>query len=313
VPPTRLATLSIDGAPVAAVVDGNAAHPLTGVRSLRELLGDLDGALAQIEADLGAGRLGAGRGLDSVEFLPPLGDPPHLYMAGANYADHAREMGSLGPDDPIPRPAAGPFFFLRPSSSMTGHLAPVLRPASVSRLDWEIELAAVIGQRAHRVSEADALRHVAAYTIVNDVSARDSFVRDGPVGPMTYDWLRHKGWHTSGPCGPWLVAARDCPDPQDLALRLSVNGELMQDSSTSQMIFSLAEQIAYLSAIVPLVPGDIISTGTCAGVGAGRGRFLEGGDVMVAEIERIGVLENPVVDEAGRSAAPEGTAVGQAG
>jgi len=313
VPPVRLATLSIDGAPVAAVVDGDAAHPLTGVASLRELLGDLDGALERIEADLTAGRLGGALALDTVDFLPPLGDPPHLYMAGANYADHAREMGRLGPDDAVPRPAAGPFFFLRPTSSMTGHRTPVIRPASVSRLDWEVELAAVIGRRAHRVSESEALRHVVAYTIANDVSARDSFVRDGPTGPMTYDWLGQKGWHTSCPCGPWLMPARDCPDPQDLTLRLSVNGELMQDSSTSQMIFSLAEQIAHLSAIVPLVPGDIISTGTCAGVGAGRGRFLEGGDLMVAEIERIGRLENPVVDEAERSAAPAGTAVGQAG
>ena len=241
-----------------------------------------------------------------MDFLAPVPDPPHLYMAGGNYADHAREMNGLGPDDAIPRPAVGPFFFLKPTSTLTGHLAPVTRPASVSRLDWEIELAAVIGRRAHRVSEADALRYVAAYTVANDISARDSFVREGPEGAMTYDWLRHKGWHTSCPCGPWLIAARDCEDPQALALRLTVNGEVMQNSSTAEMIFSLAEQVAYLSAIVPLVPGDIICTGTCAGVGAGRGRFLEGGDVMVAEIERIGSLENPVVDEAGRSASPAG-------
>ncbi|HEY7967177.1 MAG TPA: fumarylacetoacetate hydrolase family protein [Solirubrobacteraceae bacterium] len=312
-PSARLATLAIDGAPVAAVVDGDAAHPLPGVASIRELLGDLDGALEQIEVDLAAGRLGEGLALETVEFLPPVPDPPHLYMAGGNYADHAREMNDLGPDDAIPRPAAGPFFFLKPTSTLTGHLAPVTRPASVSRLDWEVELAAVIGRRAHRVSEADAMRHVAAYTVANDISARDSFVREDSEGAMTYDWLRHKGWHTSCPCGPSLLAARDCDDPQDLGLRLSVNGELMQNSSTAEMIFSLAEQVAYLSAIVPLVPGDIICTGTCAGVGAGRGRFLQGGDVMVAEIDLIGSLENPVVDEAGRSAAPAGVAVGQAG
>ena len=138
------------------------------------------------------------------------------------------------------------------------------------------------------------MRHVAGYTILNDVSARDAFVREGMEAPFTFDWLRQKGQATSAPCGPWLLPARDCPDPGDLAIALRLGGEVMQDSRTSQMLFSIEEQIAFLSRILPLVPGDIISTGTCAGVGAARGRFLAPGDMMHAQIERIGVLSNPV-------------------
>jgi len=241
-----------------------------------------------------AGRLGEGVVVAEVTLLAPVPDPPNLYMAGANYADHAREMRKLPPDAPINRPPAGPFFFLKPTSTLVGEGAAVELPAAVERLDWEVELAAVIGRRAHHVPEAQALDYVAGYTVVNDVSARDKFVREAAEAPMTYDWIGQKGWHTSCPAGPWLLPARDCPNPGDLALSLSVNGEVMQDSRTSQMIFSLEEQIAYLSAIVPLVAGDVICTGTCAGVGAGRGRFLAAGDVMVAEVERIGALTNPV-------------------
>jgi 2,4-didehydro-3-deoxy-L-rhamnonate hydrolase len=122
-------------------------------------------------------------------------------------------------------------------------------------------------------------------------------VRQGSEEAMTFDWIGQKGWYTTCPAGPWLIPARDCPDPQKLSLRLAVGDDVMQDSNTSEMIFSLAEQIAYLSRIVPLVAGDIICTGTCAGVGVGRGRFLEPGDVMRAEVGGIGVLENTVVDE----------------
>lgn len=289
-----LATIAGESGPAVAAVSDGRAYPLAGETRLRALFVDWDHSLDVISEGLDAQRLGEGLAVEDVRFLPPVPDPPNLYMAGANYADHAREMRKLPPDAPIERPAAGPFFFLKPTTTLVGHRATVELPEGVSRLDWEVELAAVIGQRAHRVSEARALEHVAGYSVLNDVSVRDRFVREGAEAAMTYDWIGQKAWHTTCPAGPWLLPARDCPDPSNLALRLSVNDELMQDSSTSQMLFSLPEQIAYLSSIVPLMPGDMIATGTCAGVGAGRGRFLAAGDVMVAEVERIGALENPV-------------------
>ena len=132
---------------------------------------------------------------------------------------------------------------------------------------------------------------------MNDVSVRDKFKRaEGAEPPMTFDWLRQKGWEASAPAGPAIVLARDVPDPDALALRLTVNGELEQESNTSEMLFTVAEQIAYISAILPLVPGDIIATGTPAGVGMGKGRFLKPGDVVVAEVDGIGRLENEVVE-----------------
>lgn len=286
-----VASIRIDGgeATPAAVLDGE-AHRIPGAASVRSMLEDWDGWLARIEQ----GQLEDGVAVDRCTLLPPVTDPPNLYMAGANYADHAREMHGLGPQDPVARPASGPFFFLRPTTTLIGHGATVRIGEGVTRLDWEVELAAVIGRRAYRVAENAALDHVAGYTILNDVSARDTFVRPGAEPPFTFDWLGQKGWATTAPAGPWLLPARDCPEPGRLDLRLSVNAEPMQDSNTSQMLFSLEEQIAFLSRIVPLVPGDIISTGTCAGVGSGRDRFLVAGDVMAAEIERIGILENPV-------------------
>jgi len=287
---TFVASILGEGGPaVVAVLDG-AARRIPGATSVRAMLDDWDGWLERIDA----GAVGEPVALEDCTLLPPIVDPPNLYMVGANYADHFREMHHLAPTDPVPRPAGGPFFFLKPTTTLIGHGAPVLIGEGVERLDWEVELAAVIGRRAHRVSESHALEHVAAYTIVNDISARDTFVREGMEPPFTFDWLRQKGWQSSCPCGPWLLPARDCPDPGALTLRLSVDGEVMQDSDTSQMLFSLEEQIASLSRFLPLVPGDIVSTGTCAGVGAGRGRFLAPGEVMRAEIELIGTLENPV-------------------
>jgi 2,4-didehydro-3-deoxy-L-rhamnonate hydrolase len=292
-----MATTDVDGRQVVGAVSGERFFATPELLSIKAALADWEPTLDRVDDDLAAGRLGEGVALADVTFLAPVPDAPNLYMAGANYADHTREMRKLPPDAPIDRPPAGPFFFLKPTSTLTGHRSPVIRPSVVQRLDWEVELAAVIGRHAHRVPESRALEYVAGYTVANDVSARDRFVREGSEPAMTNDWLGQKGWHTTCPAGPWLLPARGCPDPGDLALSLAVNGETMQDSKTSQMIFSLEEQIAYLTRIVPLVPGDMICTGTCSGVGVGRGRFLAAGDVMVAEIESIGALENPVVDE----------------
>jgi 2-keto-4-pentenoate hydratase/2-oxohepta-3-ene-1,7-dioic acid hydratase in catechol pathway len=285
-----VATIRAEHGAAPALVRDGMVHRIPGAASVRAMLDDWDEWLGRLDAERVADPVARA---DST-LLAPVPDAPNLYMAGANYADHVREMSGLAADDPVPRPRGGPFFFLKPTTAMIGDGAPVVIGDGIARLDWEVELAAVIGRRADRVPASSALDHVAAYTIVNDISARDAFVREGAAPPFTYDWISQKGWATSAPAGPWLLPARDCPDPGRLALSLSVNGELMQDSDTSQMIFPLEELIEFISRIVPLVPGDIVSTGTPAGVGAGRGRFLAPGDVMRAQVEGIGALVNPV-------------------
>jgi 2-keto-4-pentenoate hydratase/2-oxohepta-3-ene-1,7-dioic acid hydratase in catechol pathway len=243
---------------------------------------------------------------DSLEAAPlavsdlaaPLPQPRNLYMAGANYADHAREMRKLPADAPIDPSPHGPFFFLKPTTTVVGPGAAVVIPEGVGKLDWEIELAAVIGREARGLDANQALSCVAGYMVLNDVSARDNFKREPATEPpMTFDWFGQKGWATSCPIGPWIVPARFVADPGDLQMTLTVNGEVQQSSSTAEMIFDLPAQIAYLSRMVPLLPGDVIATGTPAGVGMGKGRFLAPGDEMVATIEQLGELRNAVVGE----------------
>lgn len=284
------------GGPSAALIVDGVAHRLPGEETVRELLADWERSDARLAEHARAGDLETIGPADGLTFGPPVPDPPNLYMAGANYADHAREMRGLGPHDPVAKPARGPFMFLKPTTTLVGDGADVRLARGCERLDWEVELAAVIGRRAEGVSSAAALDHVAGYTVANDVSARGNFVReDTSEPPMKFDWFFQKGWATSCPMGPWLVPARAIPDPQDLELRLSVNGEVQQQSRTAEMIFSVAELIAFVSSVVALVPGDVICTGTPAGVGMGQGRFLASGDVMVAEVDGIGRLENRVV------------------
>jgi 2-keto-4-pentenoate hydratase/2-oxohepta-3-ene-1,7-dioic acid hydratase in catechol pathway len=289
-------TVQDEDGTTAALLVSDQVHPLPGRPPMSDLLADWDASVARFEAHLERGDLEPAGGVHDARFLPPVPRPPNLYMAGANYADHAREMRKLPADAEVPKASAGPFMFLKPTSTLIGHRDAVRIGPGCEKVDWEVELAAVIGRRADRVPAEEALAHVAGYTVANDVSVRDRFVRgDAAEPPMKYDWFMQKGWATSCPLGPWLVPASEAPGALDAAMRLTLNGMPEQDSRTSQMIFSLGEQIAYLSAVVPLVPGDIICTGTCAGVGAGKGRFLAPGDVMVAEIEGVGRLENPVV------------------
>jgi 2-keto-4-pentenoate hydratase/2-oxohepta-3-ene-1,7-dioic acid hydratase in catechol pathway len=161
-------------------------------------------------------------------------------------------------------------------------------------MDWEVELAAVIGKAAKNVPMNKALSYVAGYTIANDLSARDRGHRPHiPAdSPFKADWVAHKSFDGSCPLGPWIVPAGDIKDPQNLGIKLWVNDVLKQDSNTSQMIFNLAEQIAHLSSRLTLHPGDLILTGTPAGVGAGRGEFLQAGDVVRLWIEDIGTISN---------------------
>ena len=290
-----VATVVDDQGATAALVVADQVHPLPGRPSVIELLADWPASVEGFEGHLQRGDLAASGSVEQARLLAPVPQPPNLYMAGANYADHAREMRKLPADAEVPRSPDGPFMFLKPTSTVIGHRDEVRLGSGCERVDWEVELAAVIGRRAHRRTPADALDCVAGYTVANDVSVRDRFVRASAVEPsMKYDWFLQKGWATSCPLGPWLVPASEAPGAHDAAMRLTLNGRVEQDSRTSEMIFSLAEQIAFLSAVIELVPGDVICTGTCAGVGAGKGRFLAPGDVMVAEIEGIGALENPV-------------------
>jgi 2-keto-4-pentenoate hydratase/2-oxohepta-3-ene-1,7-dioic acid hydratase in catechol pathway len=272
---------------------------LPGQPAMSDLLGDWDGWMALIATAIDDGSLGEGTELAATELVAPLPTPRNLYMAGANYADHAREMRKLPADAPIEPSPHGPFFFLKPTTTVVGPGAEVVIPDGITKLDWEVELAAVVGREARDVDASEALSCVAGYTVLNDVSARDNFKREPTTeAPMTFDWFGQKGWATSCPTGPWIVPSRFLADPAGLELSLSVNGEVEQRSSTAAMIFDLPAQIAYLSRIVPLVPGDVIATGTPAGVGAGKGRFLNPGDEMVAAIEGIGELRNPVVEAA---------------
>lgn len=217
--------------------------------------------------------------------------PNRIFCAASNYASHANEMGTVL----AAKSQSKPYMFLKLSNSVIGDGETIQMPPETSKLDWEVELAAVIGKRCRRVSVEDALDAVACYTIVNDISARDLNIRGDY--PFKHDWFQGKCHDTFAPIGPWLVPAWQIPDPQAVNMRLDVNGKPMQQDSTANMIWTVREQIAYLSTIVTLEPGDVIATGTPTGVGMGRGVYLNAGDRLVASIEGIGRLSNQVQAE----------------
>ena len=236
--------------------------------------------------------------LARARLLAPVPCPGEVFCAGANYTDHVEEMArSHGrPPEPDPRSQGlSPWHFVKTSrASVVGPGAEVRLPAYSQAVDWEIELAAVIGRPARDVPVARALDCVAGYTIANDLSARDVFLRK-PVpefSPFRWDWISQKCFEGACPTGPWIVPASDIPDPQNLAMKLWVDGELLQDSNTARMIFSTAEQIAHLSTRVTLQPGDLVLTGTPAGVGFARQRFLKPRQTVKLWIERIGEFEH---------------------
>lgn len=272
--------------PLADLVAGADAVPA----DIGQLLGDWDRWCDKVEEAL-SGADAAAPGWTAPEkasFRPPVAGRPAVYCAGANYTDHVAEMGGRLPD----KAEAAPYHFVVPSGTLNGHRGIVRTPPDCAQLDWEVELAAVIGRPAVNVGVEDALGYVAGYTVGNDVSCRQRPHGRHPVFGM--DWLRMKAASTLTPLGPGLVPARFVPDPMRLGLSLRVNGAVRQDSNTDKMIFSLPEQIAGLSALVPLEPGDVILTGTPAGTAAAHGEYLKAGDVMLAEIEGIGQLENTV-------------------
>ncbi len=231
------------------------------------------------------------------KLLAPVLYPSALYCAGANYSDHMLEMANVQGIAPEPDPHSlglSPWHFIKASRSIVPTAIKVKMPAYSHMLDWEAELTAVIGRPAKDVPLAKALDCVAGYTIANDLSARDFTKRPkvSDTSPFKFDWVSQKSFDGACPVGPWIVPASEIPDPQNLAIKLWVNDVLKQDSHTSKMIFTLAEQIAHLSTRMTLYPGDLVLTGTPAGVGMGRREFLKAGDVVKVWIEGIGTLTN---------------------
>jgi len=218
--------------------------------------------------------------LPRVSGQPRLGVPftgiSKFLGIGLNYRDHAEETGMPIPGEPI--------LFMKATTCISGPFDPVLLPPGSQKTDWEVELGIVIGNEARRVSETQSLQHIAGYCVINDVSERAYQLERGG------QWDKGKGCDSFGPIGPWLVTRDEIPDPQNLRLWLEVNGESMQQGSTSKMIFGCAEIVSYLSRFVTLLPGDVIATGTPPGVGMGRKppRFLKAGDTMRLGIDGLG-------------------------
>ena len=227
--------------------------------------------------------------LPLVEGTPRIGAPvgvvPKFLGIGLNYRDHAAETGQPIPEVPI--------VFAKASSCVSGPYDPILQPKGFDRMDFEVELAVVIGTRAKNVSEADALDHVAGYCICDDVSER-SLQKGGPG-----EWIKAKSHDSFGPLGPWLVTTDEVPDPQALDLALDLNGTRMQTGNTSTMIFTVAELVSYISKYMTLAPGDVITTGTPPGVGMARNPrvFLKPGDELRLTVSGLGEQRLKVVAE----------------
>lgn len=251
----------------------------------------LESAASQTKAAPG------GLPMEKAELLAPVLYPSAIFCAGANYSDHAREMADVLKITPEPDPRSQglkPWHFLKASRAVVGTNSTVSLPAYSQMVDWEAELAAVIGRAAKNVPVESALDYVAGYTVANDLSARDFTSRPNvaPTSPFRYDWVSQKSFDGSCPLGPWIVPAKYVRDPQNLGIKLWVNDVVKQDSHTSRMIFPLTEQIAHLSTRITLHPGDLILTGTPAGVGMARREFLKSGDIVRVWVEGVGTLTN---------------------
>ena len=230
-----------------------------------------------------------GTPINEVTLAPPILFPGALYCAGANYADHVLEMSGKPP----PPENTKPYFFIKSTrGTIIGANETIHLPKYSNQVDWEAEIGIVIGQEARNVSEVDAMDFVAGFTIVNDLSARD-YTKRYDV-PFLFDWIGQKCFDTGCPMGPWITPKSAIDDPHNLGIKLMVNNEVKQNSSSKEMIFKCEHQIAYLSQHVTLYPGDVIATGTPAGCGMPQKDFLKPGDIVTIEIDGLGVLSNPV-------------------
>ncbi len=243
----------------------------------KALLSGLPALLPRAEKAVAAGRPVP----QPCTWLPPVPVPEKIVCIGLNYADHARETKAAIPSCPV--------VFSKFATALLPHEGTVRLPRESHKVDYEAELVLVIGRTGRHVSEADARGNIAAYTCGNDVSARD-WQKDKPGG----QWLSGKSFDTFAPCGPWMVTADEIPDPGKLGIQLRLNGQVMQDSNTRELIFSVDQLVSYVSQFCTLHPGDLIYTGTPSGVGMGRNPpvYLKPGDVTEVEIEAIGVLRN---------------------
>ena len=300
-----LVTYQSDKGPRAGVVVGDklfdaaAFTRKAGYVTMLDILNDwraAEPALRKAAAAAGKSKLKS-KPLNRAKLLAPVLWPSAIYCAGANYTDHMMEMAKLQNIPPAPDPhevGLKPWHFIKASRSVTGQGATVKLPAASQAIDWEAELGAVIGRTAKNVPLEKALDYVAGYTVANELSARDLGKRPQlpDSSPFKWDWVGQKCFDDACPLGPWIVPARDIKDPQKLGIKLWVNDVIKQDSYTSDMIFTLAEQISHLSSRITLHPGDIVLTGTPAGVGAARREFLKAGDVTKVWVENIGTLTN---------------------
>ncbi len=279
----RLLTFQADGAEQAGVLLGDEVVPVAeldapavSVKGLLEAL-DADGLRSL------AGRAGEASvrlPLSGLRLLAPVPDPQKIICLGLNYRDHAAESGQEIPSNPM--------WFAKFANSLIGSGGDILLPAvHAEYVDYEAELAVVIGRTARNVTEAEALEHVAGAMPFNDVSARDLQLQN----PL---WTSGKAIDTFAPCGPALVTLDEAGELSGLGLRTRINGELLQEGNTRELIFDVPATVAWLSRTITLLPGDIIATGTPAGVGASKNRFLRDGDTVEVEVDGLGVLRNPV-------------------
>jgi 2-keto-4-pentenoate hydratase/2-oxohepta-3-ene-1,7-dioic acid hydratase in catechol pathway len=279
----RLATYAAQDGARAAVLVGDALVPAAalGARgAVRELLAANDAAELHALGERAAAAAGDAIPLADAELLAPVPDAEKIVCIGLNYRDHAQETGQEIP--------AAPMWFAKFANSLCGSRQPVVLPAAHAEyVDYEAELALVIGREARNVAESDALSYIAGAMPFNDVSARDLQLQN----PL---WTSGKAIDTFAPCGPALVTLDEISDLGDLGLRTRVNGETLQEGTTRNLIFGPAELVAWLSRTLTLRPGDIIATGTPAGVGAAQGRFLRDGDTVEVEVDGLGTLANPI-------------------
>ncbi len=284
----RFATIQTPLGTHAALVQGDRYIDLHATdpelpASLRRLIEDWPSALRAVQQATQHQKVIEYQASD-VKLLPPIPDPPKIVCLGLNYADHAKEGGVPIPKDPV--------LFSKYATALIGQGDAIVLPPVSKEVDYEAELVVVVSKGGRNLSPEQAMKHVGGYTIGHDVSARDwQLKKDGK------QWMVGKTFDTFAPTGPVLVTADEIPNPHNLAIGLRLNGEIMQNSNTNQMIFSVGTVLAYLSQVFTLQPGDLIFTGTPPGVGFARKPpvYLKAGDVVEVEIELLGVLRNPVV------------------